>query len=69
MAAGDVDIGLLTQVLSAGGVVGLATLVYLELRALRPLMRSLDKAVTALLERDRMRTGPHPIPRLPDDSE
>jgi len=65
--AADVDVGLLTQVVSSGGVTALAVLVYVELRAMRPLMRSLDRAVTALLERDRMRTGPHPIPQLPEE--
>lgn len=55
------------QWIQAGGVVGFAVLVYLELRALRPLLRSLDLAVQALLERERSRTGP--IRRLPTDTE
>lgn len=46
------------QWVQAGGVVGFAALVYLELRAVRPLLRSLDLAVQALLERERSRSGP-----------
>lgn len=69
MASADVDVGLLTQVISSGGVTALAVLVYVELRAMRPIMRAVEKALAALLERDRMRTGPHPLVRLPDDSE
>ena len=48
------------------GAVGvLAVLVYFELRALRPMIRALELAVSALLERDRMRardSGPVPSP-------
>jgi hypothetical protein len=54
--------------IQSGGVAALAALVYLELRALRPVLRSLDRAVTALLERERARsadTGPHEMPSLP----
>lgn len=48
----------IAQWVQAGGVVAFATLVYLELRAVRPLLRSLDLAVQVLLERERQRSGP-----------
>lgn len=48
----------MAQWVQSGGVVAFAILVYLELRALRPLLRSLDLTVQALLERERSRTGP-----------
>lgn len=46
------------QLLQTGGVAALAILVYLELRLLRPVLRSLDLAINALLERERAKTGP-----------
>lgn len=45
----------IAQWIQSGGVVCFAILVYLELRAMRPLLRSLDLAVQALLERERAR--------------
>jgi hypothetical protein len=50
------------SLISAGGVTLLAALVYAELRMLRPILRSLDLSVQALLERERARTGPIKIP-------
>lgn len=50
----------------SGGVVAFAILVYLELRTIRPLIRSLDLAVQALLERERNRTGPMRLPTPTD---
>lgn len=62
----------LFALLQGGGVTVLAVLVYFELRALRPVIRALEIAVGALLERARMMdTGPieridQPnIPRVP----
>jgi hypothetical protein len=48
------EYGNIAQWVQSGGVVAFAVLVYFELRAVRPLLRSLDLAIQALLERERM---------------
>ena len=57
------------QWVQSGGVVAFAILVYIELRAFRPIIRSLELAVQALLERERSRTGPFPKPLLVKDDQ
>lgn len=54
----------IAQWIQSGGVVAFAILVYIELRAIRPLLNSLNLTVQALLERERSRTGP--IMKLPE---
>lgn len=56
------------SLLQTGGVGVLAVLVYLELRAVRPILQGLQMAVTALLERERRREDTprrFPVPRQP----
>jgi hypothetical protein len=48
------------QLLQAGGLGVLAVMVYLELRAIRPVLQGLQLALTALLERERYRDGDTP---------
>lgn len=57
----------IAQWVQAGGVVAFASLVYMELRAIRPIVRSLELSLQALLERERSRTGPIRIPGHKED--
>lgn len=63
MADSPIDYHAVGELLSGGGAVVLSILVYLELRALRPIIESLKVAIVALLERDRERS--HPFRRQP----
>lgn len=61
----DFGVKEVAALLSSGGVVVLAILVYMELRQIRPILTVLQAAVTALLERERARSGPVRVRRDP----